>query len=174
MLLLYQSSFVHQIGTWMCQVHQQVQGIQQQKDRWRQRRPKLRQLQALKSLPPQLPLTAATVPPAPTPPTHHHPRPCPLSLSQVLGVAHRPLWLLSDTLTPPHVVGPACIGDVLAPALQFCMQHLSPSVLHPSLSSLFAFPRRISAPHRRSRACFFPDVSEAPGTWQIVDINRWL
>jgi len=85
MLLLYQSSFVHQIGTWMCQVHQQVQGIQQQKDRWRQRRPKLRQLQALKSLPPQLPLTAATVPPAPTPPTHHHPRPCPLSLSQVLS-----------------------------------------------------------------------------------------
>ena len=30
MLLLDQSSFIHQIGTWMCQVHQQVQGIQQQ------------------------------------------------------------------------------------------------------------------------------------------------
>ena len=56
MLLLDQSSFIHQIGTWMCQVHQQVQGIQQQKDRWRQHRPKLRQLQALKSLPPQPPL----------------------------------------------------------------------------------------------------------------------
>lgn len=32
MLFLDQSSFIHQIGTWVCQVPQRVQGIQQQTD----------------------------------------------------------------------------------------------------------------------------------------------
>lgn len=68
--------------------------IQQQTDRWRQRRPKLRWPQALKSPSPQPPLTAATVPPAPTPG-----RALVFSL-KYLRTAHHPLWLLSDTLTP--------------------------------------------------------------------------
>lgn len=85
MLLLDQSSFIQQIATWMCQVPHRVQGIQQRTDRWRQQRPKLRRLQVLKSLPPQPPLTAAAVPPAPT----HHPTPGPaisLSLKYLPGL----------------------------------------------------------------------------------------
>ena len=109
-------------------------------------------------------------------PRPHSPRPqaLPFLCLSSTCLAYRPLWLLSDSLTPCMVVGPTCVWDVPAPALHFCTQHLSPSVLCPLLSSLFAFPRRKQLYTGGSRACFFPDVSEAPGTWQIVDINKWL
>ena len=123
---------------------------------------------------PASPVGAAAVPLAPTSPTHYHPGPCPLSLSQVLA------W--PTILSGFSVIrSPLCIWwDLPASGMSLPLHfssarniyHLQCCILyyHLCLPSLVEYQLHTGG----SRACFFPDVSEAPGTWQIVDINRWL